>query len=357
MTSTAQLAKHLRELYFGGNWTWSNFKDQLDGISWQEASTKVHSFNTIATLIYHMNYYTDAASKALNGEGFNTQDELSFEHPPIRFREDWDELVEKTFNLAEVFARQIEQLPDELLFETFMDEKYGTYYRTILGIIEHAHYHLGQIALIKKLLKEPFVPWVKPTETEEEVMNYIHKLDELQRIPFHPREKIAENLDQAHALISSYLHSSYHLLLRSDFDVFLEKGRFTVLNTFHGGIVFLKVPEAIERVDLEFFSDRSVINASVTFASDQRAYENVKNNPDAGKMESIEWNLIKLFPHMHRYPKRVQRMLLVILKKMTITIFESDQNTPYMQLENEFPVKLSIDNQLVSSENIRLTER
>lgn len=158
MTSTAQLAQHFRELHFGGNWTWSNFKDQLEDLTWQEASTKVHSFNTIAALIYHLNHYTDAASKALNGEGFHTRQELSFEHPPLRFREDWDELVEQTFRQAGILADQIEQLPDELLFETFTDEKQGNYYRNILGIIEHAHYHLGQIALIKKLVKEPFTP-------------------------------------------------------------------------------------------------------------------------------------------------------------------------------------------------------
>jgi hypothetical protein len=31
--------------------------------------------------------------------------------------------------------------------------KYGNYYRNLHGIIEHTHYHLGQIVLIKKLLK------------------------------------------------------------------------------------------------------------------------------------------------------------------------------------------------------------
>jgi hypothetical protein len=29
-------------------------------------------------------------------------------------------------------------------------EKYGNYYRNIHGIIEHIHYHLGQIVLIEK---------------------------------------------------------------------------------------------------------------------------------------------------------------------------------------------------------------
>jgi len=46
----------------------------------------------------------------------------------------------------------IEQLPEAKLGEIFSEEKYGTYYRNIHGIIEHTHYHLGQIVLIKKIL-------------------------------------------------------------------------------------------------------------------------------------------------------------------------------------------------------------
>ena len=46
----------------------------------------------------------------------------------------------------------MEQLPETMLWETFADEKYGNYYRNIHGIIEHTHYHLGQIVLIKKIV-------------------------------------------------------------------------------------------------------------------------------------------------------------------------------------------------------------
>jgi hypothetical protein len=46
----------------------------------------------------------------------------------------------------------VEQLPSIQLWETFTDEKYGTYYSNLQGIIEHIHYHLGQIVVIKKIL-------------------------------------------------------------------------------------------------------------------------------------------------------------------------------------------------------------
>lgn len=152
MNATEQIAKHFRDIHFGGNWTCSNLKDNLKDLTWQQATTKIHSFNTIATLVYHMNYYVSAVLKVLQGEALNAKDEYSFNHPPILSQEDWENLLDKTWDDAENFALLIEQLPESKLWENFTDEKYGNYYRNIHGIIEHTHYHLGQVVLLKKLV-------------------------------------------------------------------------------------------------------------------------------------------------------------------------------------------------------------
>ncbi|PZF72316.1 DinB family protein [Taibaiella soli] len=152
MNITAQIAKHLREVYFGGNWTSVNLKDSLADVDWKQAITKVDSFNTIATLVFHINYYIAAVSKVLEGEALNAKDEYSFHHPKIESEEDWQQLLNKTWNDANHFAALIESLPDNQLNEDFTDPKYGNYYRNLQGIIEHTHYHLGQIVLLKKLI-------------------------------------------------------------------------------------------------------------------------------------------------------------------------------------------------------------
>jgi hypothetical protein len=152
MELTKQIAKHFRDVNFGGNWTWSNLKDNLADITWQQATTKVHSFNTIATLVYHINYYVSEVSKVFRGEPLRAKDKYSFDLPPIQSQEDWEKLLDKTRDDAEKFANLIEQLPEIKLWEDFSNNKYGNYYRNIHGIIEHTHYHLGQIALIKKFL-------------------------------------------------------------------------------------------------------------------------------------------------------------------------------------------------------------
>ena len=152
MTIPALIAKRLRDVHFGGNWTSVNLKSTLADVNWQQATTKINSLNTIATLVFHINYYIGAVSKVLQGEALSAKDQYSFEHPPIASEEDWQALLAQAWRDAEEFAALIEQLPEEQLQETFVDEKYGNYYRNLQGIVEHLHYHLGQIVLLKKLM-------------------------------------------------------------------------------------------------------------------------------------------------------------------------------------------------------------
>lgn len=152
MNLPAQIAKLFRDVHFGGNWTFSNLKDNLADVTWQQAITQVYGFNTIATLVYHTNYFVSAVLKVLQGGPLDAKDIYSFDHPPIKSQEDWDKLLAQTWTDAENFASLVEQLPEETLWKDFWDPKYGNYYRNIHGIIEHTHYHLGQIVLIKKIL-------------------------------------------------------------------------------------------------------------------------------------------------------------------------------------------------------------
>lgn len=152
MNLTQQIAKQFRDMHYGGNWTAVNLKDQLADLTWQQATTQVYSFNTIAKLVFHLNYYVSAVSQVLQGGPLDAKDKYSFDLPPILSQDDWEKLLDKTWKDTEHFAALVEQLPEEVLWKTFVDEKYGTYYRNMHGIIEHAHYHLGQIVLIRKVL-------------------------------------------------------------------------------------------------------------------------------------------------------------------------------------------------------------
>jgi hypothetical protein len=154
MHITKQIASLFRNLYFGGNWTWVNMKDTLQDINWQQATEKIGSLNSIAVLVYHTDYYVRAVLNVLQGNSLDAHDKFSFDCPPIQDESDWQALVSKALENATLFASLVETLPDEKLEQIFFEEKYGNYYRNLHGVIEHTHYHLGQISLIKKMLQE-----------------------------------------------------------------------------------------------------------------------------------------------------------------------------------------------------------
>ncbi|SDL83048.1 DUF1572 domain-containing protein [Chryseobacterium taihuense] len=153
MSTTLQLAKRFREVILDGKWIANtNFKDQLSDISWEQATTKIGSLNTIAMLTFHIDYYIAGLINVFEGGNLEIRDKYSFDLPPIENEEHWENLKNKFWNDAERFADLLEKMPDSKMNEGFVDEKYGTYLRNIDGMIEHAYYHLGQISLIKKLI-------------------------------------------------------------------------------------------------------------------------------------------------------------------------------------------------------------
>ncbi|MFY7965294.1 MAG: DUF1572 domain-containing protein [Chitinophagaceae bacterium] len=149
-----QIAKNFRDVFFGGNWTVSNLKEQLCNVAWLEAITKVEPYNSIIALTYHNYYFVLALLDVLEGRPLTAHDKFSFNHPQIESHQDWEAFLNKIWSDVERVASLIEQMQDSRLDEDFADAKYGTYYRNITGIIEHTHYHLGQIALIKKMVQK-----------------------------------------------------------------------------------------------------------------------------------------------------------------------------------------------------------
>ncbi|TCJ18766.1 DinB family protein [Flaviaesturariibacter flavus] len=151
MSTAAQLGAHLRQVFSGGNWTSVNVRQTLGDISLEEAVRKQGSLNTIAALTFHIHYYVAAVLDVLEGGPLNAQDKYSFDVPHLLRAAEWETLRERAFTDAERLAALIETFPDERLSDDFTDPKYGSYHRNFLGLIEHTHYHLGQIALLKKL--------------------------------------------------------------------------------------------------------------------------------------------------------------------------------------------------------------
>jgi uncharacterized damage-inducible protein DinB len=150
-----QIAIRFREVLLNGKWVANtNYKDLLSGLTWEQATSKVESLNTIADLTNHINYYIKGILNVFEGGSLEIHDKYSFDSPPVSSMEDWHNLLNDMWINSEKFARYVESMTEVKLEEVFVDEKYGTYKRNIEGMIEHCYYHLGQISLIKKMIIE-----------------------------------------------------------------------------------------------------------------------------------------------------------------------------------------------------------
>ncbi len=155
MEHSSQIASRFREVLLNGTWIANtNYKDQLSDVTLKQATSKIGSLNTIAALTYHINYYIAGILNVFEGGALEIRDKFSFDLPPINSEASWEKMLAEMWANAEKFADHVERMSDEQLDAVFIEDKYGNYRRNIEGMIEHSYYHLGQIALIKKMIKE-----------------------------------------------------------------------------------------------------------------------------------------------------------------------------------------------------------
>jgi len=153
MNTSQLIATNLRTAFLGKNWTAADLKTTLQNVDLSLALKHNGSKNNIAILTVHIGYYIVEVQHLLDGKEFKAKDELSFILPPLHTEADWQDLQSQLWKNVEKFATTVEQLPETIWDQPFADGSYGTYYRNICGITEHAYYHMGQIALLKKQLQ------------------------------------------------------------------------------------------------------------------------------------------------------------------------------------------------------------
>jgi len=148
MKLTETIARHFYEVHYGNNWTDASVKDALEGISREQAVKKIGNTNTIALLLFHLDFYNMVVYDRLvgNQKHFEHEESLKVE---ITSEDDWQRLQETYFANVAKLHQAILQFDESLLFE---EKTSNTPYKNLHGLVEHVHYHLGQINLLKKLV-------------------------------------------------------------------------------------------------------------------------------------------------------------------------------------------------------------
>jgi hypothetical protein len=148
MKLTETIAQHFYEVHYGNSWTDASVKDALQGITWEQAVKKIGNVNTIGLLLFHMDFYNMVVYDRLVGikRHFEHEESLKVE---ITSEDDWQQLQETYFANVVKIHQAILRFDESNLFEKITE---NTPYKNLHGLIEHVHYHLGQINLLKKLV-------------------------------------------------------------------------------------------------------------------------------------------------------------------------------------------------------------
>jgi len=153
--------KHIADQLFstlqGEAWYGDSVERILDGVTFERAlSHPIPNGHSIWELVHHVDAWCKFASGAVQGipiPGWpDMPQEQDFPSVTTKDEEAWQNAVQSLFSDHLNLVEAIKRFSDSRLEETVPGRPYK-FYRLFQSTIQHAVYHAGQIALLKKLLR------------------------------------------------------------------------------------------------------------------------------------------------------------------------------------------------------------
>jgi hypothetical protein len=153
MQLTEAIAQHVLEVHEGNNWTEVAIVPTLQDVTWREATTLTPaSPNTIASLLHHLTFWNRVMARRAQGLGTEIGPANGFDVPAIQNEGDWQGLQVDNRQSAQELAAAIRSF-DEARLPVPILPTYSSAYKNLQGAVEHLHYHLGQLVLLKNLVR------------------------------------------------------------------------------------------------------------------------------------------------------------------------------------------------------------
>ena len=145
------VARHVGEVVHG-NWTDIYLDDTIADVTYEEAMALPPGItNSIAMLVNHLGFYNGIVSARIDGKNPAVNDANGFD-VNINGDAEWQQLKLIVIKSFYTLADKVKELPEEKLWQLTPGGN-SSFYKTFQGISEHAHYHLGQIVLLKKIIR------------------------------------------------------------------------------------------------------------------------------------------------------------------------------------------------------------
>jgi hypothetical protein len=147
------IAQHVLDVHSGNNWTEVDLAQTLHDVTLAEAVTLTPaSPNTIAALVRHLVYWNQVMTRRAQGQPTQIPAANGFDGPSLQSESEWQALQATLWQSAQELAAAIRRVPAEQLPEPILPA-YSSTYKNLQGTVEHLHYHLGQLVMLKNLVR------------------------------------------------------------------------------------------------------------------------------------------------------------------------------------------------------------
>ena len=147
----ALIAEQLRRAFEGDAWHGPALLEllrEMDAVT--AAAQPLPDVHSIWELVLHVSAWDNAACCRLDGEKVQLTGTANFPVVPKPTQTAWREAIAHAKHTHDVLVKMVADLPESRLRERVPGKRYDFYFM-LHGVAQHALYHAGQIAILKKV--------------------------------------------------------------------------------------------------------------------------------------------------------------------------------------------------------------
>lgn len=150
MTKIESIVDELKRAFDGEAWHGPAMMEILDGVDARTAAERpIPKAHTIWELVLHVAAWERVVTRRILGESLTLTDEANFGHISSVSENAWREAVKTLRENHGELIRTVATLSESALERTVPGKAYNIHFM-LLGAVQHAAYHGGQIALLKR---------------------------------------------------------------------------------------------------------------------------------------------------------------------------------------------------------------
>lgn len=154
MTETARIADELRRAFDGAAWHGDSLFKILNGVAPAQAAARpIRNAHSIWELLLHIAAWEGAVRRRMDGAAAKLSSAKNFPAVTDTREEGWQKALAHLRRTHQELIDAVEKFPEASLTKQ-VPGKQGAHYNfyfMLHGLAQHAAYHAGQIALLKKM--------------------------------------------------------------------------------------------------------------------------------------------------------------------------------------------------------------